>query len=124
MDFVTEIKVPRKAIGRRWQGFSFDMYCWCFFSEYTQLAFDEFDVLGDDKFMRKMIYCAAVSYNKSKGKRVNFNEREVQKWIDRSYTEDWNKVVAAMKKSRIGGDTLEDLMDQAEGQKKKSGTGK
>ena len=113
------LKIPFFGYLRRKQGFSFDMQCWNYLSDYTQLAFNEFDVLDGEKFITKAIYAGAVSYNLWHGRKVKFNEKNVKNWIDNSYRSEIARLITAMTKSRIGGKTIEEYFEFEETEKKK-----
>ena len=123
MDHIVTIRVPRRLMGKRKQGFMFDIQCWVDLSAYTQLAPSEWTFMaeakGGDEFLIKAIYCGAMSYNKFYKKKINFNENDVRRWIDNTYRKDIGLVIEAMTKSRIGGTSLEELINEEPDKEKK-----
>lgn len=106
------VNVKKKWFYRR-QGFTFDMYTWCYMSSYTQLALSDFDQLGD-RFVIVAYYSAAVSYCRASGKKVRFTEDDVKVWFDNMTQKEAKSILDCMMSSRIGGETLSDLADKAE----------
>jgi len=97
------------------------MGTWMLMSDYTQLALSEFDHLGE-RFIPVSYYCAAWAYNFSRGKRWHFTEADVVRWIEQMTTVEAQKILDTMLKSRVGGESLIDLIERAdEDVKKKSG---
>lgn len=115
MDHIVVLKVPyRIGIFKRKQGFSFDMQCWKFLCNYTQLAFDEFSIIaekkGGDVFLNKAIYAAAISYNKWHSIKSLFTEDNVKRWLGKLTVYNYTKLIEAMGNSRIGGKTIAELL--------------
>ena len=91
------------------------MYTWCYMSDYTQLALNEFGELKE-RFIIVAYYSAAVSYCRNTGKKVRFKESDVKRWFDNMRQCDAQMILDTMMASKIGGETLSDL---AEASKKK-----
>ena len=119
MEGTVIVKIPRKFWFPRKQGFQFTMGTWMLMSDYTQLALNEFGLLDGDKFLLKAWYCAARCYS-TRGNPWRYTEADVKKWIDRMSNGEAQKIMDAMLKSRIGGESLADLIESTD-EKKKSG---
>lgn len=115
---VIVVKIPKRWGIRRRQGFAFDMYTWCYMSEYTQLAMDDFDKL-EGRTIIVTYYCAAYSYNLQYRKRCNFTEDDVKRWFDDMPQKTAQKILNTMLKSKVGGETMEDLIARSSGGEKK-----
>jgi len=125
MDYVTKIKdkflfIPySKSIG-----FSFRMETWMLLSDYTQLAPMDFGELNEADFISKTCYCAARLYNLENGHKVDFTEDKVKYWIeDCMTTRQGKELVSTLFKSRIGGESLEDLIPKFLNVEKKKSPG-
>ena len=119
MEGVCIVKVPGRFFWRN-QGFQFTMGTWMLMSDYTQLAMSEFDKLGE-RFLTCSYFCAAWAYTRPYGGSPKFTEKDVEGWILKMPTADAQKILNTMLQSRIGGETLSDLIEKAEDEKKKSG---
>jgi hypothetical protein len=97
------------------QGFAFDMYMWCYMSEYTQLALSDFGSLGE-RFVVVAYYCAAFSYCRSIGKKVKFTEDDVKRWFDNMPQKTAQLILDTMMKSKIGGESLGSLVEKSKDQ--------
>ena len=113
------VKIPR-LIGYRKQGFQFSIGTWMMLSDYTQLAFNEFGRLPNDRFMSALFYCAAKCYS-TKGNPWKYTEADVKRWIDKMPTAEAQKIMDCMLLSRIGGESFIELIEKSEDEKKKSG---
>lgn len=117
MDGVCIVKVPGRFFSRK-QGFQFTMETWMLMSDYTQLALSEFDKLGD-RFFTVSYYCAARMYSIKRGPK--FTEKDVERWIKKMPTESAQKILNTMLESRIGGESMSELIEKDTAEKKKSG---
>jgi hypothetical protein len=119
MEGVCIVKVPGRFFWRK-QGFQFTMGTWMLMSDYTQLALGEFDRLNE-RFIPCAYFCAAWAYTRPYGGKPSFTEKDVERWIQKMPTEDAQKILNTMLASRIGGESLSELIEKDEDQKKKSG---
>lgn len=87
-------------------------------SDYTQLALNEFGNLPNDRFLTAIFYCAARCYS-TKGSPWRYTEADVKGWIDRMTNAEAQKIMNAMMESRIGGESLMDLIEKSTDEKKK-----
>ena len=118
MDGTCIVKLPG-LFGRR-QGFQFTMGTWMLMSDYTQLAISEFDRLGD-RFILCSYFCAAWAWSRPYGGKPKFTEKDVEGWIKKMTTEQAQKILNTMLESKIGGESLMELIETSENEKKKSG---
>jgi hypothetical protein len=119
MEGVCIVKVPHGIFWKK-QGFQFTMGTWMLMSDYTQLALSEFDRLGE-RFLTCCYYCAAWAYSRPYGGTPPFTEKDVERWILKMPTEDAQKILNCMMQSRIGGESMSELIEKSEDEKKKSG---
>lgn len=119
------VQVPVRTLGVKWwrtQGFKFCLGTWEYLSDYTQLALNEFDVLGEN-FIPKLYYAAAWAYNWSEGNKFPYTEKDVRWWIAEMPQREAQKILDTMLRSRIGGESMISLMQKSiDDEKKKSGT--
>lgn len=123
IDGLCFIKVPVKRFGItfwRMQGFQFTMGTWWIMSDYTQLAINEFQLLGD-RYLPVLAYSAAKAYNFINGRKVSFTENDVERWIQKMPTEDAQKIINALMESKIGGESMSKLIEESDDEKKKFG---
>ena len=120
MDGTVIVKIPRRFWFPRKQGFQFTMGTWMLMSDYTQLALNEFGVLPNERFLSAVFYCAAKCYS-TKGNPWKYTEEDVKRWIERMPNKEAQKIMSAMWESKIGGESLSELIEKAEDEKKKSG---
>ena len=118
MDGTIIVHIRKKWPFRQKQGFTFDMFMWCYMSSYTQLPLNQFGDLGD-RFIDVMYYCSAYSYNRNIGKRAKFTEADVKKWFDDMPQKTANAIMNTMLKSKVGGESMEDLVQSYKDSQKK-----
>jgi len=111
------VRIPKRWGVKRRQGFSFDMYAWCYMSDYTQLPMNEFDTLKD-RFIIVAYYSAAYSYNLQHRRRIRFTEADVKRWFDDMPQKTAQTILNTMIKSKIGGESIEDMIVRGEVKKK------
>ncbi len=101
------------------QGFRFDMYTWCYLSEYTNMTFDELGNIDNSIYVSKLLYSAATSYNKDKGIKIKFTESNVKIWIEDMKQKTLNSLIQCMLDSKIGGESIVNLYKKSKSNKKK-----
>ena len=119
------IRVPRRRFGYRKQGFYFVLETWFWMSNYTQLALNELDELKDyeveedgikkqvNRFLPVAMLSAARMYDIfHKKRKPRFDETDVMRWISKISVEDLGRVYECMLKTRIGGETLDILIEE------------
>lgn len=103
------------------QGFYFCIAAWMYLTDYTQLAIYDWDKIEDVKLLPKINYCAAWAYNHYKGIATeNLTEDSVREFTDAMTIADGRRLMSAILESRIGGESLADLLPRTEIEKKKS----
>ncbi len=114
------LKVPVlkiRGVFHRKQGFVFDMYTWFMLSERMNIPLSDqerWSKVNNDVYIFNLMYCSAVSYNRMKGVKVNFNEKHVSYWIDQIKQKDLQAWFNCMLLSRVGGETIKTLSEKAE----------
>jgi hypothetical protein len=109
------VRVPIKRLGLRFwrkQGFTFTMETWMSVSNYTQLALTELDKLARDRFFTVVYYQAARTYDFFNRRFYRYSENDVMYWIAKMPSEDVNKIFSTMLESRIGGESINVLIDK------------
>lgn len=114
------VKIPRRFWFPRKQGFQFTMGTWMMLSDYVQLALNELGHLDNERFLSAIFYCAAWAYS-TRGHPWRHTEAEVKKWIENMPNKEAQKIMDAMLRSKVGGESLVDLMEKAVDEKKKYG---
>lgn len=117
MIFITEI--GSNFLNRKLVGFKFTMETWMLLSDYTQLPPIDFGLMKPESFIVKTCYCATKLWHLEQGKRVKFTEDDVKGWIEEMSTKDSAELVNTLFKSRIGGESLEELIPKAMNEIKK-----
>lgn len=117
------VKIPRKVFGYRQQGFRFTLETWMLLSEYKQLALSDMGLLPDNQFIPATWFCAAKCYEMSLGKIPVFTEKDVSKWIERMATLEAQKIMDCMLQSKIGGESLMNLIEKSVEEQKKNMAG-
>jgi hypothetical protein len=124
MEGTCTVRVPFSFFGvRLWrrQGFTFTMETWMSVSSYTQLALTELDKLERERFFSVMYYQAARTYDFFNRKYHRFTEKDVMVWLAKMPVEDMQKIFTTMITSRIGGESINVLIDKyLDSEKKKS----
>jgi len=77
-------------------GFLFDMYAW--FLLFDEFGFDLSEL--KDEASKHIIYCAAVSSCRSKGRKIWFDSKDVNQFLQNTPTKDSTKVKETFKKSQ------------------------
>jgi hypothetical protein len=109
------VKVPFRRFGIRFwrkQGFTFTLETWRRLSDYTGLSVTEFGHIPRDKFFTVLFLAGAREYNFIQGHYIKFNEDSVMYWIAKVPYEDVNKIFLTMLGSRIGGESINVLIDK------------
>jgi hypothetical protein len=117
-DGIIIVRIPKRFGIRRNQGFMFNMRMWAYMLDYTQLSFDEFGTLGE-RYVRVLFYCGAYTYDMWHGKKPKYTEDNVATWIDDMPQKTAQKILDVFLKSKVGGESLIDLIQVSEGKKKK-----
>ena len=131
IDYYIEIPFTEVKSYKNWRGktrynvinkqlcFYFDMYCWCNFAESEEIALTDFDKYENDEFMSLVMYYAAISAHIDIGIKINFSKDDVKEWIAKMPQSDFQKIFECMLRSRIGGESLVDLVDKSVKKKSK-----
>ncbi|RLA16291.1 MAG: hypothetical protein DRQ62_16425 [Gammaproteobacteria bacterium] len=110
-----------KILISRWRtktvGFKFDMYAWFLLCEHNKIELHQLGDLPQDKMFSGLIYAAAISYLKDKGKRVRFTQDQLSGWIDKMNHKDTTLLGDAIMSSKVLGKTV---AEHAKGAKKKT----
>lgn len=88
-------------------------------SNYLQVSISDFEHVDGTRFMSAMMYNAAKLWSLTEGKKVNFDENTVSKWIDKMTSKDVSELTNTFFKTKIAGETLDSLIIQGEEEKKK-----
>jgi len=108
-----EIRVKRWLLWPKVKvGFLFDMFAW--FKLFDDFGFDLDKIKSDPE--KNILFTAAVSAAKEKGKKVWFTPSQIQQFIKKSATEESTVVLSTLKKSQ---ETMQKKMEQAANIKKK-----
>lgn len=105
-------------------GFTFTIEMWMMLSDYTQLAPLDWGQMESESFLIKMYYCACRMWHLEQGKEQDFDEGDVERWIEEGLNSKQIKELAdVFVKSKIGGESLQDLIpryvEKPEDEKKK-----
>jgi hypothetical protein len=119
MDGTVIVNIPRRFWFPRKQGFQFTMGTWMLLSDYTQLALNEFGLLENERFLSAVFYCAARCYS-VRGGPWRYTEQDVKRWVECMPMKEAQKIMDAMWSSKIGGESLMELLEKSD-EKKKSG---
>ena len=112
--YLVEIDERKFRFGpKRTVGFTIRMETWMLLSDYTQLAPVDFGRMKQESFVLKTCYCATKLWHLEKGKKVNFDESTVEKWIENMSTKHSTELINTLFKSKIGGESLEELIPKA-----------
>lgn len=104
------------------RNFWFCMFGWSLLSDYTQLAPSDWDALKGEKFFYPAIFCAARAYNMQNGLKVDFTEDDIIKEFKSMSQEDADKLYTTMLMSKLGGESIIELIGKSveQDEKKKS----
>lgn len=91
----------RRWLGSKKIGLLFDMYAWI--NIYNE----------GNATTEKVIYYAALSYCKEKGKRVLFTQQDINKWIQQIPKSEFDNIIKIIKESS------DDMAESVKGEKKK-----
>ena len=98
-------------------GFAFDMYCWLWMTDYTQLSLNELDMLSPKEMVIKTMLSAHHSYCMARGEKRKLNEQSFWAIYKRLTQEDLELFISALNNSRIYGKKISDFTEQTEKKK-------
>ena len=104
------------------QGFTFTMATFMLQCDYLQIAISDWDKVDGGRFIGAIMYNAAKLWNIQNGKKINFDESKVAGWLKRTESAQVNQIMETFFKSKIGGESLDNLIlksNDKEVQKKK-----
>ena len=106
-----EIKV-RGKFKKRKVGFNFDMYAWFLLGELKNKQIHELQQLDQDEFFNGIVYTAAVSWHKDKGRHIWFTPDDVAGWLDDLPQKQIRQLANEFLASKVFGKTLSEWSDE------------
>jgi len=94
------------------------MYAWFLLCEKNGIDIHELGNLPHEKMFSDLIYSAACSYLKDKGKKLKFTQEQLDGWIDKMNHKDSASLGDAIMKSKVFGKSVEDYAKDARVKKK------
>ena len=112
-----------KILISRWRtktvGFNFDMYAWHLKCEHNNIELHQLGEIPQEKMFSEIIYAAAISYSKDKGRKIRFTQSQLDGWIDKMNHKDSELLGNAILNSKVMGKTVAEHAEAARASKKK-----